>query len=175
MYSPVTVPFLKKSARESARQLLHTHDQTLPHSETAHGYTQQYSSILVLSMPPVVESIMLETNPMADAALAFFSESILNGMSKKDILRQLQGPAIIYACQGVKRNGGQTDTKKRDQAVTAAYKKVVVPGFLKWLSERDPEFCIPHWLTLHMMGCTTVSATGDPNKRSELHLAYSLP
>ena len=68
---------------------------------------------------------------MADAALAFFSEAILNGMSKKDILRQLQGSAIIYACQGVKRNGGQTDTKKRDQAVTAAYKKVVVPGFLK--------------------------------------------
>ena len=96
MYSPVTVPFMKVRGK-SARQLLHTHEETLPHSETAHGYTQQYSSILVRSMPPVVESIMLETNPMADAALAFFSEAILNGMSEKDILRQLQGSAIMRA------------------------------------------------------------------------------
>lgn len=108
-------------------------------------------------MPPV-ESIILKTNAMVDEALSHLVHSWKNGMSQKQLLMQLQTVAGMYACQGVKRNGGHTDKGKRHQACCIAYRDVAVPGFLKWLAEEECE--LPPWLTKHHMGCSTMTGAG---------------
>ncbi|CAM9360395.1 unnamed protein product, partial [Pylaiella littoralis] len=95
-----------------------------------------------------VQALRLNENPMVDASLAFFQDAMKNGMSEKQVTLQLQTVAVIYACQGVKRNGGKTDKVKREQAACVAFRDFAVPGFLKWLATvAEPPVELPSWLT----------------------------
>lgn len=117
-----------------------------------------------------VEALLLNKNPMPDAALEFFKEAIKGGMREKNVTLQLQTVAVVYACQGVKRNGGLSDKTKREEAACAAFRDFAVPGLLKWLStEVDPPFELPPWLTLHKMGSTTKTGQGETAINSIQH------
>lgn len=65
---------------------------------------------------------MLDLNTMVEAVLAKFSRTVAltGGRPEKDILRLFQTAAVIYACQGVKRNGGPLNKKTRADRVKTA-------------------------------------------------------
>lgn len=78
---------------------------------------------------PEAESLLLNYNSLAEAAVEYFGECCENGMTQKQILMQLQSVCASYACQGVKRNGGLTDTKKKQQAATHASRRLLLLDF----------------------------------------------
>lgn len=110
-------------------------------------------------MPPVT-SLLLDHNEMVQAALDHLGEILKdNQISVKDTLRIIQAVAVTYACLGVKKNGGDTSKKIKEEAVAAGYKNVAAPGFLKWLEEK--EFATPTWVAAKM-GQSTMTDTGEP-------------
>eukprot|EP00904_Undaria_pinnatifida_P011918 jgi/Undpi1/7857/HiC_scaffold_23.g10329.m1 len=107
------------------------------------------------------ESLLLSYNSLAEAAIKHFAECCVGGMTQKQILMQLQSVCATYACQGVKRNAGLTDSKKKQQAATNAYKTLVVPGFLAWIKNLQGEpLKLPRWVDEHIMGCSNVNGKG---------------
>ncbi|CAB1105662.1 unnamed protein product [Ectocarpus sp. CCAP 1310/34] len=104
---------------------------------------------------PATESLLLDKNPLLTAALELFSSGIGDGLTMKEVVRQLQTVALCYTAMGVKRNAGEIDSKKREALLLKAYKDDVVPGFLKWLSE-EGDCTTPPWLTMEMMGRVAV-------------------
>ncbi|CAB1101141.1 unnamed protein product [Ectocarpus sp. CCAP 1310/34] len=107
------------------------------------------------------EALLLNYNPLAKAAVAHFGDCIEGGMTKKQIMLQLQSVCATYACQGVKRNAGLTNKKSKQKAATHAYKTIVVPGFLAWLRELEGSpVQLPRWLTEELLGCSNVNGRG---------------
>ena len=112
------------------------------------------------------ESLLLSYNSLAEAAIEHFAECCVGGMTQKQILMQLQSVCATYACQGVKRNAGLTDSKKKQQAATNAYKTLVVPGFLAWIKNLQGEpLKLPRWVDEHIMGCSNVNGKGRGKAR----------
>ena len=65
-------------------------------------------------------------------------------------------PGRSAVLRGSGREGAQDD---RDSEVVRAY-KYTAPAFLAYLQEQH-DFQAPSWLTIGVMGCTTLSAQGD--------------
>ena len=82
---------------------------------------------------------------------------------KKDIGRKtktlsiFQAVPLYYAALGVKEH--KMTVTARNAAVVRAY-KYTAPAFLAYLQEQH-DFQAPSWLTIGVMGCTTLSAQGD--------------
>ncbi|CAN0018737.1 unnamed protein product, partial [Ectocarpus sp. 13 AM-2016] len=119
---------------------------------------------------PATGSLLLDKNPLLTAASEFFSSGIGDGLTMKEVVRQLQTVALCYTAMGVKRNAGEIDSKKREALLLKAYKDDVVPGFLKWLSE-EGDCTTPPWLTMDMMGRVAVhvgtNGTGTSVRKSK--------
>ena len=83
---------------------------------------------------------------------------------KTKVLSIFQTVPLYYAALAVKREHKMT-VNARNAAVVRAY-KYAGPAFWRYLQEQH-DFHAPSWLTIGVMGCTTLSAQGD-------HTAYCL-
>ena len=77
---------------------------------------------------------------------------------KTKVLSTFQTVPLYYAALAVKREDRMT-VNARNAAVVRAY-KYAAPAFLAYLQEQH-DFPAPSWLTISMMGFTTLSAQGD--------------
>lgn len=76
---------------------------------------------------------------------------------KASTLAIYQAVPVYYTASAVKQSGTMTATK-RDALIVDSYEKFVAPAFVKFLQD-NYEFQAPEWLTMGLMGQTTLSGT----------------
>ena len=88
---------------------------------------------------------------------------------KTKTLGIFQAVPLYYAALAVKREQ-KMNILQRNAAVVTSY-KYAAGAFLEWLYEKH-DFRAPSWLTVGVMGCTTLSPQGKQSIQTILHTRY---
>lgn len=79
--------------------------------------------------------------------------------ARKDILAPIQNAAIHYACISAKKQGGSVTTAVKDKRTVEIYKSFAAKGMMEWIVE-EADRPLPSWLTVQLMGHSTVTGAG---------------
>lgn len=90
---------------------------------------------------------------------------------KAATLAIFQAVPLYYVAVAMKQSGTIMNSTKRDAFLADRYKSLIAPAFLRFLQE-EYDFQIPPWLTMDLMGQTTLAGARNTVPCSRLqHLS----